>query len=486
MKKTFTLLLAAVAAFSMTAANFLTVDEAQVGTPVKMENVKKAPAGMQEIMMEKFAAKIKATPNFPVTNAPDDLVGGYDWAYRQYTGGLTTQPDTLSADQYDQEDNIDLVGMNKISDTQIRLTGFMPMPVTATMGTTGNYTTFTVDEGQTVYTHSSYGACTVKGVWYYEGDDTYDAGWYYGDIMGYILDQGILMDPDVNFYLVIQSGTYANYRLGWIYAPGSVMIPDEDFNGMMSFNYNSATWDWPVIVSEDNSTYVVSVDNFAGIGTAPATFNLEEGNTWTADPTVFYVSGSNNFALYGYDGETDNLIDLIGTGTEKVLTFGSDWTGCDNETGYWIGERSNTTITLISDDEFVYPTPPEPVITINPGFGTFEEAQTVYVTVENMPEGGAIKYELIPSNAKAWEDYDATTGIAVDESAALTVAVFDATGNKLAEVSGEFTITPSTGIETVETSNVDNAWYNIAGVKFNGKPSVPGIYINNGKKVVIK
>jgi hypothetical protein len=32
----------------------------------------------------------------------------------------------------------------------------------------------------------------------------------------------------------------------------------------------------------------------------------------------------------------------------------------------------------------------------------------------------------------------------------------------------------------------DNAYYNLMGVKFNSVPSVPGIYIHNGKKVVIK
>ncbi|MBR2147207.1 MAG: hypothetical protein IJ925_07290, partial [Muribaculaceae bacterium] len=125
MKKTLTLLLAAVATLSMTAANLFTPSEAQMGTPVKMENVKKAPAGMQAKMMARLASKLKATPNFPAST-PDDLVGGYAWTYRQYTGGMTTQPDTLSADQYDQEDNVTLLGINKISDTQIRLTGFMP------------------------------------------------------------------------------------------------------------------------------------------------------------------------------------------------------------------------------------------------------------------------------------------------------------------------------------------------------------------------
>ena len=38
------------------------------------------------------------------------------------------------------------------------------------------------------------------------------------------------------------------------------------------------------------------------------------------------------------------------------------------------------------------------------------------------------------------------------------------------------------GVDT----KVDNAYYNLMGVKFNGMPNVPGIYIHNGKKVLIK
>ena len=41
-------------------------------------------------------------------------------------------------------------------------------------------------------------------------------------------------------------------------------------------------------------------------------------------------------------------------------------------------------------------------------------------------------------------------------------------------------------IETIVTNKADNNWYNLQGVKFNGMPSVPGIYINNGRKQVIK
>ena len=44
-----------------------------------------------------------------------------------------------------------------------------------------------------------------------------------------------------------------------------------------------------------------------------------------------------------------------------------------------------------------------------------------------------------------------------------------------------------TGINTVGVdAKADNAYYNLLGVKFNSMPTTPGIYIHNGKKVVIK
>ena len=41
-------------------------------------------------------------------------------------------------------------------------------------------------------------------------------------------------------------------------------------------------------------------------------------------------------------------------------------------------------------------------------------------------------------------------------------------------------------IETVSAGTVDTAWYNLQGVRFNSKPTTPGIYINGGRKVVIR
>ena len=47
---------------------------------------------------------------------------------------------------------------------------------------------------------------------------------------------------------------------------------------------------------------------------------------------------------------------------------------------------------------------------------------------------------------------------------------------------------PSTGIAeiTANPATADNAYYNLMGVKFNSLPTAAGIYIHNGKKVVIK
>ena len=45
----------------------------------------------------------------------------------------------------------------------------------------------------------------------------------------------------------------------------------------------------------------------------------------------------------------------------------------------------------------------------------------------------------------------------------------------------------STGINTVGVDGYDNnAWYNLNGQKLSGKPTVPGIYINGNKKVIIR
>ena len=49
-------------------------------------------------------------------------------------------------------------------------------------------------------------------------------------------------------------------------------------------------------------------------------------------------------------------------------------------------------------------------------------------------------------------------------------------------------VDPSTGVNNVEASDADDSapWYTINGTQLTEKPTIPGIYIHNGKKVIIK
>ncbi len=115
---------------------------------------------------------------------------------------------------------------------------------------------------------------------------------------------------------------------------------------------------------------------------------------------------------------------------------------------------------------------PEPVITVTPDFGEYETAQTVFVTVENMPEGAVVMYNFVeaeptqgaPRKAEGditWNEYDATKGILVEKSGLLTIAVNDANGEEIASIEGEYTITG--GTTAVENINAGKA---VAGVRY--------------------
>ena len=154
----------------------------------------------------------------------------------------------------------------------------------------------------------------------------------------------------------------------------------------------------------------------------------------------------------------------------------------------------NTTVQLypVSFDEAVVA---EPVITVDPDFGEYEEAQTVFVFVENMPDGAVIKYIFLPGESTReeveWQAYDDTEGILIEESGMLVIGVFDATGEVLGGLEGEYIInTPTTGIEAISGKAVASVRYiNVAGMAsdkaFDGLNIVVTTY-TDGTKTVTK
>ena len=60
-------------------------------------------------------------------------------------------------------------------------------------------------------------------------------------------------------------------------------------------------------------------------------------------------------------------------------------------------------------------------------------------------------------------------------------------GNNTRGFTIEFENDGTTGIRTIDNGLTDNeSWYSLDGRKFNGKPTSKGVYINNGKKVILK
>ena len=80
-----------------------------------------------------------------------------------------------------------------------------------------------------------------------------------------------------------------------------------------------------------------------------------------------------------------------------------------------------------------------------------------------------------PSNARAF-----TRSAAATEELPQSITV------KLISASGETTAIGTLDTKTGEVTFDSEAWYTLDGVRLSGKPSTKGIYINKGKKVVIK
>ena len=74
-------------------------------------------------------------------------------------------------------------------------------------------------------------------------------------------------------------------------------------------------------------------------------------------------------------------------------------------------------------------------------------------------------------------------------NATIKATVADGTNYTYATKTAQYTLTveAATGISDVKTDATENAnWYDLSGRPLNGKPTKAGVYVKNGKKVVIK
>ena len=199
---------------------------------------------------------------------------------------------------------------------------------------------------------------------------------------------------------------------------------------------------------------------------------VDEQNTteWTASEfftTLEYIPEYGEFYLVGTFNDWNQLedggrIELLANAdaTEysapvtlaqgdrfKIITFDKDGNMI------WIGAESNGNFLVLPE---YYGSTPITLI-----FG--DEGKDF-----EMQEGGNFK---ITVKAAPVEEPAEPSGIAPKAVAEPLVMVID----------------KITGIETIDINNAgSNEWYNLNGQKLNGKPTVPGIYINGHRKVIVK
>ena len=85
-----------------------------------------------------------------------------------------------------------------------------------------------------------------------------------------------------------------------------------------------------------------------------------------------------------------------------------------------------------------------------------------------------------------WAGSEPSNARALTRSAAATEELPQSITVKLISASGETTAIGTLDTKTGEMTFDSEAWYTLDGVRLSGKPSSKGIYINNGKKIVIK
>lgn len=258
-----------------------------------------------------------------------------------------------------------------------------------------------------------------------------------------------------------------------------------------------------------------------------------EATVSIATTTLDYFSGNQNFiettavgkwapnadgswtinfdTPFAYDGESNIVIDFelttAGESYASGMFYGKQYSTSDATQTFSLYQYSSSTYSYTSAfvpkvtfgyrDAEVGPQPAEPVITLDIEFGTYETAQVVKATVENMPENGSIKYQFVPATTTSlmaegdaeWQQYDAEAGITINKSGNLTVAVFNEAGENMAQVSGDYVInTKPTAIETIGGKSVAEVrYYNAAGVAsdkaFKGVNIVVTTYADGTKQV---
>ncbi len=225
---------------------------------------------------------------------------------------------------------------------------------------------------------------------------------------------------------------YASFYTSGI--SGKAMTYTDNSESFIEFAQGS---DWP------NSTAMLGCGTNVELPVTEISYTYEE-NQPVVEEGFFLVGGFNNWNQTAEGGrlafdENDKIegVELAANAEFKVIAFDEDGT-------IWFGgqDENNVGYFLLNND------------LMGQGIMCVEGASGANFRVE---EAGTYNIQL-----DVLRDFNGAVLMTVtkeDPSAISTVGI---------------------------DSKVDNAYYNLMGVKYNSMPTVPGIYIHNGKKIIVK
>ena len=146
------------------------------------------------------------------------LTGSYTWEFKQ---AITFSTDLESLETVGGSANVTIAPSTK-NEGGLTITGMFPNALEATVVSNEGVDYLFIAEGQIAGTED-YGDYVVNGVYYYEGDDKNEPGWYFDDIYGLIHDDGSISFDRHWFYRVLSGGEYGGKELVPYVVEGSTL-----------------------------------------------------------------------------------------------------------------------------------------------------------------------------------------------------------------------------------------------------------------------
>ena len=346
----------------------------------------------------------------------------------------------------------------------------------------------------------------------------------YGTVEGtYDLDEAPAY-TDAGIYSVFYQVTKANYTT----VEGSAIVTIDKAAGVISFaessiskTYGDAdftntltnTGDGTVTYTSNNES-VATVNSETGLvtitgapGEATITATVTDGTNYAyATATATFSVGVNSAAITvsaeGFTGTYDSKSHTITvtvtepegttvkygtTAGEYTLDEAPAYTDAGEYTIYYQVTKAN--YTTVENSAVVSIQKAAASISYETTAVSKTAGDEAFVNALTMTGDGTVTYSSDNVNVATVNSETGEVTIKGTGNATIKATVVDGTNYTYATKTAQYTLTveAATGISDVKTDATENAnWYDLSGRPLNGKPTKAGVYVKNGKKVVIK